>query len=301
MKLNPQPKTMLRHVLAVAMTAALSLTAALPLRAATLEPAKALAAKAPVAKAPATKPALQCLKDLSAFHDQMRKDGYWRGASGYGFGDPMYGYYYGGGMAASPMSGANAPGTAEYGRARPGYDVRTLLAAAQILAQRGKQASCEELLVETRETYNRYAAELRSGKVPKYDSESFRQAQLATAQPVTGQDVSYSSDQLIGTEVLNPKGEALGSVDDMVHSPKTGQIAYLVIARGGLFGINEKYVPVPWTDFKATTGAKLLVLDTTKDVMTAAPQVKASRFTTNGDFDKQSQQVDAYWSAHPAK
>jgi sporulation protein YlmC with PRC-barrel domain len=293
MKLNPQPKAMLRQVLAVAMTAALSLTAAIPLRAATPEPAKA-----PVAKSPATKPAQKCLTDLSAFHRQMQKDGYWVGGSVYGYG---YGYYgYGTGMA-SPMTGGNAPVGAEYRRARPGYDVRTMLAAAQILAQRGKQAACEALLVETRETYDRYAAELRSGNLPRYDSESFRQAQLATAQPVAGQDVAYSSDQLIGTEVLNPKGEALGSVDDMVHSPKTGKIAYLVIARGGLFGINEKYVPVPWTDFKATTGAKLLVLNTTKDVMTAAPHIKANRFTTDGDFDKQSQQVDAYWSAHPAK
>ncbi len=228
----------------------------------------------------------------------MQKDGYWVGGSVYGYG---YGYYGYGAAMALPMVGANAPVGAEYRRARPGYDVRTLLAAAQILAQRGKQASCETLLVETRETYDRYAAELRSGNVPRCDTESFRQAQLATAQPVAGQDVAYSSDQLIGTEVLNPKGEALGSVDDMVQSPKTGKIAYLVIARGGLFGINEKYVPVPWKDFKATTGTKLLMLDTTKDVMTAAPHIKASRFTTDGDFDKQSQQVDAYWSAHPAK
>jgi sporulation protein YlmC with PRC-barrel domain len=294
MKFNPQPRTILRPVFVAAMTATLSLAIALPLRAATPEPAKV-----PTITAPVPKPAEQCLKDLSAFHRQMQKDGYWVGGSdfGYGYG---YGYNYGAGLY-SPMTGANAPGASEYVHARPGYDVRTLLAAAQILAQRGDQASCEALLSQTRPIYDGYAADLRSGNVPTYDAANFRRAQLATAQPVSAQNVSYSSDELIGTEVLNSKGEELGSVNDMVHSPKTGKIAYLIVGRGGLFGINEKYVPVPWTDFKATTGAKLLMLDTTKDVMGAAPQIKASRFTTDGEFDKLSQQVNSYWAAHPAK
>ena len=296
MKLNSQPNTLQRQMLVVSITTALSLIAATPLRAATPEPAKAS-----VKTAPATKPAQQCLTDLSAFHDQMLKDGYWRGGSGYGYGDPMYGYDYIGSMFLPVMGSANAHGAAAYGHARPGYEVRTLLASAQILAQRGQQASCEALLGETREIYGRYAAELRSGNVPRYDVASYRQAQLAAAEPVAGQNVSYRSDQLIGTAVLNPKGEELGSVDDMVHTPKTGKIAYLVIGRGGLFGINEKYVPVPWDAFKATTGAKMLVLDTTKVVMSAAPQVKEDQFSAEGDLDKQSQQVDAYWATHLAK
>ncbi|MDQ2778613.1 MAG: PRC-barrel domain-containing protein [Pseudomonadota bacterium] len=301
MKLNPQSKTQQRRVFVASMTAAVSLAATTPLRAATPEPTKEPAAKTAAVTAASQTPARQCLTDLGAFQQQMQKGGYWRGGSGYGYGYPMYGYNYDGGMASPAMPSASAPAAGAYWRARPGYEVRTLLAATQILGQRGQQAACEALLGQTRTLYNQYASDMRNGHMPRNSLEAERQAQLAAAQPVAGQNVSYRADQLIGTEVLDPKGDELGSVEDLVLSPQTGKIAYLVIARGGLFGIHQKYIPVPWAEFKATTDAKLLVLDTTKALMSAAPHVKKHRFSVGGDFDKQSQQVDTYWTAHLAK
>ena len=201
MKLDTQPKVTQLQVLVVSMTAALLLTAAAQSRAAAAAPAKV-----PAATAAASKPTPQCLTDLSALQTQIQKDGYWRGVTGYGYGYPMDGY---GGYNESTFAPVTrrpgGPMGANYVSARLGYEVRTLLASTQILGQRGQQTSCDALLGQTRDLYGRYAAGMRNGHLPRDDVAGRRQAQLATAQPVAGKDVSYRSDQLIGTEVLNPK------------------------------------------------------------------------------------------------
>jgi sporulation protein YlmC with PRC-barrel domain len=279
--------------------------------------------------ASAIKPAEKCLSDLRAFDGRMEKEGYWLGATGYGYGYPMMGGYgYGGfgygyglplggnrpveaGMGDHPstarMADAGAEGgkvvhptatAAGYHNVRPGYEIRILVASANILARQGQQQACENVLATTRNIYKVYAAGMRSGNVPMADVPRWRKQQIAAAKPVTDKNTSLRSDQLIGIEVRDPKDDALGSVDDIVMSPKTGQIAYLVVARGGIFGIGEKYVPVPWSDFKVTPTENLLVLDATKGNMAAAPEVSYEAFATHGNFDQESQKVDVYWKTH---
>jgi len=263
------------------------------------------------------KPAESCLSDLRAFDAQMGKDGYWLGATGYGYGYPIggFGYYaYGYPMGGQPanagvgdrlasagMAREPAATAAGYHDVRPGYEIRILVASANILAKHGRQQACEDVLATTRNIYKVYVADMHTGRVPMADVPEWRKQQIAAAKPVTERNTSLRSDQLIGIEVRDPKDKALGSVDDIVMSPTTGKIAYLVIARGGIFGIGEKYVPVPWADFKVTPSVSLLVLDAGPDNMAAAPTVNYEEFATHGHFDQESQKVDAYWKTHISK
>lgn len=240
--------------------------------------------------ATAIQPAQACLTDLRSFSGKMDKDGYWLGGSDYGYGYPMggSGYGYGYPMGAYPAS-------AGYSNVRPGYEVRTLIASANILARHGQQQACEDILATTRTIYQRYATEMHSRDIAMNDGPNWQRQQIAAAQPVTAANTAFRSDQLLDSGVLSPQDKLLGAVHDIIMSPQSGKIAYLVIARGGLFGIDEKFVPVPWDAFKATPNASVLVLNTTKAVLQAAPQVSDDKFGANGQFEQESKKVDAYW------
>ncbi len=265
-----------------------------------------LAAQPPIADAPnpsaaapdmtAAKTADVCRNDLKTFDSQMEKDGYWLAGEGNGFGYPMgaagYGMY--GGAVNEGAPAFAGPG---YHNARPGYEVRVLVNAANILARHGQQQPCEDVLTVTRGLYKSFLIDMQHGGTSKADMPAWRMQQIHAAVPVAGAKVSFRSDELLGVEVRSPNNLALGSVDDIVLSPETGKVAYLVIARGGIFGFDETHVPVPWDDFKATPDASLLVLDTTKADMEGAPQVKKDSFSVAGDIGRESQKVDAYWKA----
>ena len=269
---------MKRSALLTPVAACLCLSLAAPLLAAEPQPSPS------EKNVSAIKPAEKCLSDLRAFYTQMEQDGYWLGGSPWG----DYGIDV-------PMGPVGAVG---YRNARPGYEVQILVAAANILGRHGQQQPCEDSLTTARDIYKVYVSDMRSQGVPVADVPGWRKLQIAAAQPVTSKNTSFRSDELLGIDVRTPQNEALGSVEDLVMSPRTGKIAYLLIARGGIFGFDEKYVPVPWEDFKVTPARNLLVLDTTKGAMEAAPQVSKDQFAPPGHFDQESQKVDAYWKAH---
>jgi sporulation protein YlmC with PRC-barrel domain len=263
-----------------------------------------LAAPAPTEDPPsdmkalsASDPAGTCRSDVHAFNTQMGKDGYWAGGSAYAYGYPMGGIGYGAGGYGDGYGYATAD-TPGYRNARPGHEIRILMASANILAENGQQQECESVLDTTRGIYKLYVADMNRRGIRPIDNPGWQQKQIAAAQPVTAEHGSFRSDQLLDTAVRSTKDEALGSIQDLVMSPKTGKIAYLVVARGGLFGFDKKYVPVPWDDFKATPNVSFLVLDANKATMDAAPEVTYNETLTPAQFDQHSQEVDAYWKTH---
>jgi sporulation protein YlmC with PRC-barrel domain len=296
---------MRRHLRFNAILACLCLAAAGPARAGSIADSNATSPPAGGEDAATAKSADVCRIDLKNFSQQMAKDGYWVAGEGYSLGYPMgaagFGMY-GGMISESGIQARSASaGPSDY-NGRPGYEVRMLMASANILARHGLQQPCEDMLAATRGLYKAYLSGMRKDGAPPVDMPEWRQRQIAAAVPVTESTVAFRSDELLGAEVRSPDGVALGSVDDLVLNPETGKPSYLVIARGGFFGFDETRIPIPWDDFKAALNASLLVLDTTKSVLGAAPQVGKNTFSVGASADSESRKVDDYWRANlPAK
>ena len=251
---------------------------------------------APVLAAPQT--AQRCMNDLRVMDNQMQTEGNWIHGTGYGYGYPVYRYGNGDHMVLNDRSNSAASG---HSRARPGYEIRTLIAAATVLAERGEQQGCDALLASTREIYKDYVADLRDRKVPRVDSAAWRRQQIAAAVPVAGSTRGYRVDQFIGADVVNPQGEDLGDVYDVVMSPDGDRIAYLVVGRGGAFGIGERHIPVPWEAFKTSPNNNVMVLDSTKSNMDAAPVVAENHFSPRGNVGQQGKSADAFWKSRLLK
>ena len=85
-----------------------------------------------------------------------------------------------------------------------------------------------------------------------------------------------------GSPVQSTAGEVIGDVNDLMFN-KSGQINAVVLGVGGILGMGEKYVAVPYNalTFKnSPDGARVIVVSLTKADLTAAPAFKASEKTT---------------------
>lgn len=132
------------------------------------------------------------------------------------------------------------------------------------------------------------------------DVEAWWRAEVASATPVSDNYPFYRSGELVGVEVRNPANALLGGVADVIQSPRTGKIAYLIIDRGPIFGfgfgVGDKRVAVPWANFRETPTASLLILDATQATLDHAPLGYDRYARTAAAAALQSQKIDAYWT-----
>ena len=80
-----------------------------------------------------------------------------------------------------------------------------------------------------------------------------------------------SCDTLSGEPVMNPAGEALGTLAHVMLDVSAGRIAYGVVAYGGVFGIGERLFAVPWELLTVDDGRKCLLLDIPRERFEHAP------------------------------
>ena len=88
----------------------------------------------------------------------------------------------------------------------------------------------------------------------------------ASANPV------ISSDRVAGTDVFNPAGGSLGSIDYLVIDKRSGDVRYAVLEFGGILGMGADRYPLPWALLKYDADKEGYVVPLEKEQLSDAPR-----------------------------
>jgi sporulation protein YlmC with PRC-barrel domain len=122
-----------------------------------------------------------------------------------------------------------------------------------------------------------------------------RRTKMSQLQSFSNSPVKASS--IIGTNVVNPNGDSLGEVKEVVIDPRTGKIAYAVVSFGGFLGMGEKLFAIPFNAFEYSP-TKGYVLDVSKERLKDAPGFDPDHWPSMAD-EKWNRDVYKYYGHLP--
>jgi sporulation protein YlmC with PRC-barrel domain len=112
-----------------------------------------------------------------------------------------------------------------------------------------------------------------------------------TSQPVKASNV-------IGTDVINAKGESLGEIKEVVIDPETGRVAYAVVSFGGFLSMGEKLFAIPFSSFRYDAENTKYMLNITKERLEKAPGFDPDSWPLMTD-EKWNREVYKYYERPP--
>ena len=81
----------------------------------------------------------------------------------------------------------------------------------------------------------------------------------------------------------NAENQDLGKIEDLLLN-RADRVAFVIMARGGVLGIGENYIPVPWLKLSLgenrENAAISVVINATKAQLEKAPIVKGDNYAT---------------------
>jgi hypothetical protein len=103
---------------------------------------------------------------------------------------------------------------------------------------------------------------------------------------------------MIGTDVVNPKGDHLGDIKEVVIDPRSGRVAYAVVSFGGFLGLGEKLFAVPFRAFDYEVSKNKYVFDVSKERLEKAPGFDSGHWPAMAD-EKWNRDVHKYYGTEP--
>lgn len=103
---------------------------------------------------------------------------------------------------------------------------------------------------------------------------------------------------IIGTNVVSRNGDSLGDIKEVVIDPRTGRVAYAVVAFGGFLSIGEKLFAIPFSAFEYNVTKSDYVLDVAREKLEAAPGFDKDHWPSMAD-EKWNRDVYRYYERRP--
>ena len=76
---------------------------------------------------------------------------------------------------------------------------------------------------------------------------------------------------LLGNDVVDSQGASLARLEEIVLDVSAGRIAYAVLSLGGVLGIGERLLAIPWEALRREPENRRLILDLPHDKLDKAP------------------------------
>src|ERR671911_853835 len=76
-------------------------------------------------------------------------------------------------------------------------------------------------------------------------------------------------EKLIGTDAVAADGRKVGTIENLLVNP-TGRVDYVVLEWGGVLGLGQRKVAVPWQDVVLNADSTQATIDMTKEQLEQA-------------------------------
>ena len=103
---------------------------------------------------------------------------------------------------------------------------------------------------------------------------------------------------LAGDEVRNDTDEKLGEITDIMIDVPTGRVAYAVMSVGGVLGVGNKLLAIPWSALRLDTGQKCFRLNATRERVENAQGFDKDHWPTMAD-QQWATDLHAQYGARP--
>ena len=94
-----------------------------------------------------------------------------------------------------------------------------------------------------------------------------------------------SAGSIVGSKVVNTEGEQLGNIKDLVVDLDDAQIAYAVLAFGGLLGLGDKLFAIPLEALSFDTETQQVVLDVDREVLKNALGFDKAKWPDDAQYE----------------